>query len=73
MRRAVFPAFDRSPFERHKPEQTAKRTSNGGPPAPVSVEKEAPDQDPVIAEHARDGNDGEHHNQSHSNRRSLVA
>jgi hypothetical protein len=25
VRRAVFPAFDRSPFEHHKPEQTAKR------------------------------------------------
>jgi hypothetical protein len=39
----------------------------------ASVEKEPPDQNPVIAEHARDGTNGERHDQPDSERRSLVA
>ena len=58
---------------------SAVETGSGGLPVhagaflAASVEKEPPDQNPVIAEHARDGNDGERHNQPDSEHRSLVA
>jgi hypothetical protein len=39
----------------------------------ASVEKEAPDQNTVMAEQHRDGTDGERHNQPEAKRRSLVA